>query len=487
MTNDPSNELAKDASNDLTSAQVDSSRPVAGDAGATQECAAHPGPVAFPDPALANSEESSWNDAVQVCETEANAHVANESQSAVDSTSSVEVGVPQVECGGPQLERGEPGRGEPGLEEQAVPPTCETSPTAESAGSDCQAAQADSSSTQLNDQELEAALAQCCSRLVNLLFAPRMASSADLSAAISDYSKARQEVLARAQAARDGRDPLIDLIHERRLKIVEQDQAELQSAGVAADKHLAAYERLSTALDALVQHLASVVSGMTEQDAGFPPPEDTLHAALLNHKKGLEIIQRMIGRVADRRKDLSGERPSGEFQELETLVGSDDPAQLEEFVTNWAKSLLSDRQSRDRVVVGLRDFAENCRKGVGGLAKSLLPAIDGVDSGLASEPASRQNWLTAGELDGERRSLVERWFSSYAVLCQHLDKFLLEAGLESRVVDPGVPFDPETMEPIGTVSHAEFPDDSVAAVVRRGFVLSGENLRPVAVEVVRNS
>lgn len=417
------------------------------------ETACDTGPAAsFPDPALANEAEPSPCDVVLINESEAEAAATND---------------------------GLPFAADSGEESPA-------SAAAADAGTSGETTDAGTVEPELDDVRLMALLAQHRDRFVGLLFATRPAPAADLSMAVEELSTACRQAASRGLSPAGECDPLIDLINERRKKFIEHDQIELSAAVVEAEKYLTAHRKLSGSLDALVQHVGTVVQELTEREAGLPPPEDALHAALLNHKKGLEIIQRMIGRASDRRKDLSGERPASDFEPDQPVVIPEDPIQLEEFAHQFMKSLKAERQSRDRIIVTQRDFAENCRKGLVALAKSLLPAVDGIDSGLANEPAARGQWLASGDLNEDLRGLLEIWFSSYARLRGGLDKFLLEAGLEAQSVQPGAPFDPESMEPIGTVSHPDFPDDSVAAVVRRGFVLAGENLRPVAVEVVRN-
>ena len=442
MTTSPSNEAPRTAANAETTAQPETvaGAETAGDAGAA---------VPFPDPALANETEPTPGEVVLINESEAEEAATNEGLAIAA------------------------GNGE------------ESSAVAAAAGTSGESADAGTPAPELDDVRLTALLAQHRARLVSLLFAPR-AAAADLSLAVAELSAACRQAVPRGLSQPGDRDPLIDLITERRQKFIEHDQVELQAAVVEAERYLSAQQKLTSSLNVLVQHVTTLVQELTAREAGLPPPENPLHPALLNHKKGLEIIQRMIGRASDRRKDLSSERPAGDFEPDQPVIVPPDPAQLEEFVNQFTKSLKAERQSRDRVIVTQRDFAENCRKGLVAQAKSLLPAVDGIDSGLANEPAARELWLAGSDLHADLRSLLEIWFSSYARLRGRLDEFLLESGLEAQSVQPGVPFDPETMEPIGTVGHPDFPEDSVAAVVRRGFVLAGENLRPVAVEVVRN-
>jgi molecular chaperone GrpE (heat shock protein) len=323
--------------------------------------------------------------------------------------------------------------------------------------------------------------------IIDLLFAQRGVTQSDIVEAVSGYA----DVWRRALVLKVPVDAELDQWAKRLLNRSEQnvsaDRGELESAVQQADRYLHAHSKLSLALDTLLHGTSELVAELSITDPDFETADVTLQTSLLNHKKGLEIVQRMIGRTIERRKDLASGRLPARFETLETIGQPADPDHFEEFINRVRESMKAHRQGRDRVIVAARDYAENCRKGLITLAKSLLPAIDGVDSGLANEPVTRGQLTAAAEGSAERLGLIDRWYCSYQKCRTQFDEFGAQAGLETQIVEPGMAFDPETMEPVGTVVCPESADDSVASVVRRGFSLAGENLRPVGVEVVRNS
>ena len=330
---------------------------------------------------------------------------------------------------------------------------------------------------------ISAELNQCRGRLVDGLFSAREET---VDAVAQAYAALWQQSFAAGLPSTDDGAQLLAAVLERHQRVVDEDRAEMERTMRLAERQIAVNARLCSALDSLVVDLAALVPGLDDHSVEFNADEQALHAAISNHRRGLEIIQRMFARAKDRQKDFSGGRPSATIESLGAATAPGNAGQLSDFVKEIRARLRDSRQTRDQSILAWRDFSETCRKGLAALAKALLPAIDGVDSGLAGETTARTQWLAVEGQSAEKQSLIERCFSSYARLNERVDRFLGEAGLEAHTVVPGISFDPETMEPIGTVESPDLPNDAVASVARRGFALAGETLRPVAVEVVRN-
>ena len=191
----------------------------------------------------------------------------------------------------------------------------------------------------------------------------------------------------------------------------------------------AAYCAFFDALALLEQALAGEAQRLQETDA-FQQAPQPLRDALLNYKQGIEIIHRMVKRVQDRKT--------------------------------------SDITSRETLAT----------------VKSLLAALDGIDSGRRSEPE-----LLAGVADfrAEYGALIDSWFGTYDRMEQALQAFFAASELEPIVVEPGTPFSPDTMEPGGTVADPNRKNDEVASTLRRGFRFAGVLIRPALVEVVINT
>jgi molecular chaperone GrpE len=127
-----------------------------------------------------------------------------------------------------------------------------------------------------------------------------------------------------------------------------------------------------------------------------------------------------------------------------------------------AADLENYRKRVTREVESARQF------GVERLAGGLLPVVDGLELGLANADRADAATLT----DGQRATL----------------KLLLKAleGAGIAEVDPlGKPFNPEQHEAMAMQPTAEFPPNTVMAVVQKGYLLNGRLLRPARVVVAR--
>jgi molecular chaperone GrpE (heat shock protein) len=130
-----------------------------------------------------------------------------------------------------------------------------------------------------------------------------------------------------------------------------------------------------------------------------------------------------------------------------------------------------------------RAQGDGCKKELLRVVKSFVEAVDGIDGGLRNEAEVRGR-LQAFE--AEYGSLIDFWFAAYHNLEKQIDKFFSATGIGALSVAPGTPFDPATMEPVGTVANPDLNNEDVAMVLRRGYMIHGEQVRPMMVEVVIN-
>jgi molecular chaperone GrpE (heat shock protein) len=223
------------------------------------------------------------------------------------------------------------------------------------------------------------------------------------------------------------------------------------------------------------------------EDEKFQNAPEELKTTLINFRKGIEIIGRMFSRARDRKKSLAEETPQPLRDGLETEHLSTIDKSIGDFVKQLVESFHSLRDNNYHANQDAKSFSEKSKKAAANAAIGLLSAIDGIDAGLQNDSESRAGLTSFEEGEGNYSELIDSWFHAYLKLNTFAEQFFRETGIEGHTVEPGTPFDPETMEPLGTISNPELNDEDVAAVMRRGFSLNGESIRPILVEVVKNS
>jgi molecular chaperone GrpE len=103
-------------------------------------------------------------------------------------------------------------------------------------------------------------------------------------------------------------------------------------------------------------------------------------------------------------------------------------------------------------------------------AKLVLPALDSFERAFATLPPSLQR-LT--------------WVDGIALISMQLQGSLQAMGIQPIAAEPGHALDPARHEAIGEVETAEHPEGHIAALVQRGYEVSGVVLRPALVQVAR--
>lgn len=269
------------------------------------------------------------------------------------------------------------------------------------------------------------------------------------------------------------------------LAALEGEREKERVAVERGKEHIANYERIFEKLADFAKNIEREAENMTEDDEIFKAAPEEVQSSLRNHKKGVEIILRMIERTIERKRNLE-EPPSRVVNGFPPLGHPASVSEVAEHVSELCTAYHDARDGNYHILQAVEKDSERCYNQMVQALKSLLSAVDGIDSGLAHEAESRA--LVRIE-DGEKRELeglVSTWFTVYKRLDSHLCEFLDTTGIEPQTVERGAAFDPDRMEPTGTVSAPDLEEERVAAVSRRGFYLRGELIRPMSVEVVRN-
>ncbi len=254
-------------------------------------------------------------------------------------------------------------------------------------------------------------------------------------------------------------------------------ECELVRANV--DRLCATYAALFNGLGTVEQAVATEVARMKEDDPNLLAAPAEIRELFGNYKKGLEIIQRMFSRLHARRKPLDTIPPLA----LAPTLAEEVPPQEEwpNRLTEFGNALSSWRVTGATALRDCQKKAESVRKEVVGFVSALLGPLDGIEAGSRNELDLRDR---LEPFRADHGPFIDGWVGAYGRLESTLETFFKATGLAPVTVEPRTPFQPETMEPGGTVLLPDRPIEEVVSVMRRGYALNGEQVRPVQVEVV---
>lgn len=199
---------------------------------------------------------------------------------------------------------------------------------------------------------------------------------------------------------------------------------------------------------------------MTDSDKNQPPTEDP----------PLKVVDRRWWARKPAAEDEAGEaapeaaRKPTYVEELERQVAEKN-ALLQEYITKYKEASREFDAVKTRI---RRDVVKDIERGKRAILVELLDVVDNLDRAI---DAARQAGETGTLLQG-----VEM------VRAQFLDR--LEGFGVSRMAPLGQPFDPARHEATSMVPVAEAArDNTVVGVIREGYEMGGEVLRPALVAV----
>ena len=351
----------------------------------------------------------------------------------------------------------------------------EQQPAADEQAADDQAAAVDTEAAAAKLEELRP-------QLVAAVFGGERPRKAAVQQLVEDYVT----VLRGADApVSDQWAQLLSLVDESNQQELAKEKVGIDQAAGDMRRHVEVYETLFVELGGLLDAVAAQLQQMNDEDDSFQQAPDALRTTLANYKKGIEIVHRMISRAKDRKKEVSAEMPVSIGQEVDGIDVPEDADQFAASVVSLSEAFHKLRDANYHAAQDAKGAADKCLQATLTALKQILSAIDGIDGGLASEPQVRAK-VAEIEEDAICHALAESWFGAYGRLNEYVDAFLSKTGIEAHTVATGTPFDPNTMEPQGTVENPELNNEDVATVLRRGFSLHGHPVRPILVDVVRN-
>jgi molecular chaperone GrpE (heat shock protein) len=363
--------------------------------------------------------------------------------------------------------------------EPEQPPVAEDDEPAEVALDDQPPVDPEAVATELQERRLG---------LIQGLFGQDRPRDAITQKTIADYNEAFQAaVAADVTTVPDEGAELIEQVVACHAAALELEKSEMASLVADMESRVDAHDALFSALAKLTDDVAFELSRLDPENETFAGFSEEMQSALNNHRKGVEIIHRMLSRASERRTEFSKEPPATLTEEMDTPPPPDTVEQTDDFAAQLLERYHSVRETNRAAEREAADALGKCRKSLKTALAALLSAVDGFDAGLTNEGEAKARLTDKGEQEAEDKALVEQWMGVYGRLEEALNAFLSTTGMESHTVERGTPFDPETMEPQGTVEAPDLDNEEVATVVRRGFSLKGEIIRPMFVEVVMNS
>jgi molecular chaperone GrpE len=103
------------------------------------------------------------------------------------------------------------------------------------------------------------------------------------------------------------------------------------------------------------------------------------------------------------------------------------------------------------------------------LLRELLPIIDNYERAL----------------EAAKKELPENMYTGIEIIYRQLCNLLAQEGVEA-IESVGKPFDPQYQEAFQRVETSEYPEGTVTAEVKKGYLLQGKVLRPALVIVAKS-
>ena len=156
---------------------------------------------------------------------------------------------------------------------------------------------------------------------------------------------------------------------------------------------------------------------------------------------------------------LSEER-NQDSEELEK-----DPAPEDDFREKWQRALADLENSRKRFD---QEKQQLSKFSLASFIEELLPVVDNFDRATSHIPE-------------EQRTLP--WVTGIQYIQKNLADVLEKRGVKEIPVKIGEAFNPHHHEAIGTLESSDLPDEAIAEVKNKGYLLHERVLRPVMVIV----
>jgi len=142
-------------------------------------------------------------------------------------------------------------------------------------------------------------------------------------------------------------------------------------------------------------------------------------------------------------------------------------AQMQEYLDGWQRERAAFANFRKRV----EQQQEQTRRDLtASIAKRYLEVLDDLELALKNKPT-----------EGEGAA----WAEGIELIYRKMLAILEAEGIKPIPAEPGTPFDPRFHEAISHEPNDEFGSEEIIAVVRRGYMIGDQVLRPALVRVAQ--
>jgi len=263
-----------------------------------------------------------------------------------------------------------------------------------------------------------------------------------------------------------------------------------------AKKWCRLYDKIFDQLPGLIESQIKIVEALDENDLETLSESDK--KLLSNRKKGTDIILRMLSKLPERKKETKTLLMALELKEnmigFKSLIKKLDVFKLmgvkEDIIPGieaTAKAIQGNyKEIRDHnyhIIRKQREAAEKSKKQtLSFIELQLIPAVDGIDSGLQNEGAIRK---TLGDVL-DHKGIIGLWLGVYSKMSANILDFFEEIELEKISVKRGQKFDENIHNAMGTEENHEMENETINSVIRNGYMIGEILIRAADVEVIMN-
>lgn len=262
--------------------------------------------------------------------------------------------------------------------------------------------------------------------------------------------------------------PLIEAAHREEQSGVSTDRAELQLNLQDAQRWAARSKALLEGIETSVRECNDIMAQSVTFAAAWPPE---LIGKMQGRQQGLDIISKMLNRLLQHPSapagDAIAEVPLPALEQAGWLDFLRDVQDEETGREQMGQRLKRASIERYQIISQVRNQAEaNKKRFLSFLEKQLLPILDGLDEGLAYSEAVVQ----AAKLEfPASASSLNAWLETYNAMRGELLKVLTPIGVLPMDKNIGETVDYERHEPFDVEPDATLPNESIKALVRKGY------------------
>jgi len=291
-------------------------------------------------------------------------------------------------------------------------------------------------------------------------------------------------------------EPFIKKFQRQNQEEIKKETKEFNKWHGDAKKWCRLYDKIFDQLPGLIESQIKIVEALDENDLETLSESDK--KLLSNRKKGTDIILRMLSKLPERKKETKTLLMALELKEnmigFKSLIKKLDVFKLmgvkEDIIPGieaTAKAIQGNyKEIRDHnyhIIRKQREAAEKSKKQtLSFIELQLIPAVDGIDSGLQNEGAIRK---TLGDVL-DHKGIIGLWLGVYSKMSANILDFFEEIELEKISVKRGQKFDENIHNAMGTEENHEMENETINSVIRNGYMIGEILIRAADVEVIMN-